>query len=543
MKKKLFLSLLVAAVMVSTFSYFNLAPAKIEASNSIINEETVTGTTANSTTVASASVQGGTDQFYVASVANYQNKAVSGVSGLGLTWTQAVNQCSSRNAQGLQLWYAKGSPASAGAVTATFGVATQVGIISVSRYSGVDFATPFVDQHGENHLGANGPCVGGLDSRPAKITMNPTIANSVKVVAVNSRTRAITAFPGTYTKLSGTQSGASGAVTVLSVFNSPVTTVAPDTASFDLSGTADWATAGLILQPSTGVTDPDPVSVPVSPPVSDPEPEPDPEPSTSPVLVGAGNISKCSWSTDELTANLLDSIEGTVFTLGDHAYENGTTADFNNCYNPSWGRHKARTMPTVGNHDYQTSGAAGYFNYFGAVAGDTTKGYYSYDLGNWHIVVLNSNCSLITGGCKANSPQDLWLKADLAANPKSCTLAMWHHASFSSSGGTSNMRYLWNTLYNANADVVLTAHQHLYERFAPQTGLGVLDNARGLRQFVVGTGGAPLTTFDYLAANSEVRDNQTHGVLKLTLNENSYDWQFIPVAGQTFTDSGTGQCH
>jgi hypothetical protein len=543
MKKKLFLSMLVATVMVSTFSYFNLAPAKIEASNPIINEETVTGTVANSTTVSSAQLQGGVDQFYVATVANYQNKAVSGVSGLGLTWTQAVNQCSARNAQGLQIWYAKGSPSSADQVTATFGVSTQVGIISVSRYSGVDSVVSFIDQHGENHLGVNGPCTGGVDSRPAKITMNPTTLNSVKVVAVNSRTRSLTAFPSTYTKIAGVQSGTSGAATVLSVFNSSVTTVASDAASFDLSGTTDWATAGLILQPSAGETDPDPVSTPVSVPVSQPEPEPDPEPTDSVVLVGAGNISKCTWSTDELTANLLDSIPGTVFTLGDHAYEDGTTADFNNCYNPSWGRHKERTKPTVGNHDYQTAGAAGYYNYFGAAAGDPTKGYYSYDLGNWHIVVLNSNCGIVPGGCKKNSPQDLWLQADLAANPKSCTLAMWHHASFSSSGGTGNMRYLWNTLYNANADVVLTAHQHLYERFAPQTGLGVLDNERGLRQFVVGTGGANLTTFDYLAANSEVRNNETHGVLKMTLNDNTYDWEFVPVAGQTFTDSGTASCH
>src|SRR5690606_5313132 len=248
--------------------------------------------------------------------------------------------------------------------------------------------------------------------------------------------------------------------------------------------------------------------------------------------------SKCSWVTDEQTADLLDTIEGTVFTLGDHAYENGTAADFNNCYNPSWGRHKARTKPVVGNHDYQTSGATGYYNYFGAAAGDPTKGYYSYDIGDWHIVVLNSNCTEI-GTCKKNSPQDLWLKADLAANTKTCTLAMWHHASFSSSGGTSNMKYLWQTLYDYNADVVSTDHQHLYERFAPQTATGALDTARGLRQFVVGTRGAKSTTFDYLAPNSEVRDNQTHGVLKMTLNEGSYSWEFVPVSGKTFTDSGT----
>ena len=258
------------------------------------------------------------------------------------------------------------------------------------------------------------------------------------------------------------------------------------------------------------------------------------------VLVGAGDIASCSSTADEATANLLDGIPGTVFTAGDNAYENGAAADYANCYNPSWGRHKARTHPAPGNHEYSTAGAAGYFGYFGAAAGDPDKGYYSYTLGAWHIIVLNSNLAT-----NAGSPQETWLRADLAARPVKCTLAIWHHPRFSSGphGSSTAVQPLWDDLYAANADVVIVGHDHLYERFAPQTPTGQADAARGIREFVAGTGGAGLYVFATPAPNSQVKNNTTHGVLKLTLYGDRYDWKFVPVAGSSFTDSGTGRCH
>jgi hypothetical protein len=264
------------------------------------------------------------------------------------------------------------------------------------------------------------------------------------------------------------------------------------------------------------------------------------------VLVGVGDIADCNDPGDEETADLLDGIAGTVITLGDNAYDDGTDEQFASCYHPSWGRHKARTKPSVGNHDYFTPGATGYFNYFGAAAGDPAEGWYSYDVGDWHIIVLNSNCSEV-GGCELSSPQGQWLQADLAANPSACTLAYWHHPRFdtpSSGPPTPEPELLdfWQALYDAEADVVLVSHRHNYERFALQDPNGVADS-QGLRQFVVGTGGKSLSPFGpSIAPNSEVRDNSTFGVLKLTLRPTSYDWEFIPVAGGTFTDSGSGAC-
>jgi calcineurin-like phosphoesterase family protein/thrombospondin type 3 repeat protein len=266
---------------------------------------------------------------------------------------------------------------------------------------------------------------------------------------------------------------------------------------------------------------------------------------SDPVFVGAGDIASCSSSGDEATAKLLDGIPGTVYTLGDDAYESGTTTEFANCYDPSWGRHKARTKPAVGNHEYATGTASGYFGYFGAAAGDPSKGYYSYDLGAWHIVALNSMCENV-GGCGTSSPMVSWLKGDLAANHSSCTLAYWHHPVFSSGsehGNDPKMVPSWDALYAAGADVVLSGHDHDYERFAPQTSSGVADPARGIREFVVGTGGRSHYAFGTIRANSQARNSDTYGVLKLTLHASSYDWQFVPEAGKTFSDSGSGSCH
>jgi hypothetical protein len=263
--------------------------------------------------------------------------------------------------------------------------------------------------------------------------------------------------------------------------------------------------------------------------------------SQSVIFVGAGDIAECGGHAEN-TAQLLDNIPGTVYTLGDNAYPNGSAAQYNDCYNPTWGRHKARTRPAVGDNDYNTAGAIPYYNYFGAAAGNPNEGYYSFDLGNWHIIVINSNCSKV-GGCNSSSPQVQWLQADLAAHPSACILAIHHEPLFSSKGGKSDMRNLWVPLYAAGTDIVLSGHRHMYERFAPQNPDGVVDLSNGIRQFVVGTGGAGLTSAPSSSApNSQIRNNNTFGVLKLTLHPASYDWQFIPIAGQTFTDSGSASC-
>jgi len=233
-----------------------------------------------------------------------------------------------------------------------------------------------------------------------------------------------------------------------------------------------------------------------------------------------------------------------VMTLGDNQYEDGTLAKYQASYGPSWGRVKTITRPVVGNHEYGTAGAAGYYSYFGAAAGDPAKGWYSYDLGGWHLIVLNSNCASI-GGCGAGSPQEQWLAADLAAHPGVCTLAAWHHPRFSSGphGDDATFQTFWDDLYAAGADLVLNGHDHIYERFAPQTPTGAADPARGIREFVAGLGGRNLTSFPVVRANSEVRYVAGFGVLALTLYPTGYAWRFVPEAGTSFTDSGLGLCH
>lgn len=269
-----------------------------------------------------------------------------------------------------------------------------------------------------------------------------------------------------------------------------------------------------------------------------------PPPPAGEVLIAAGDIAQCGSSNDEATAAVVDTIPGTVAVLGDNVYESGTATEYTNCYDPSWGQFKDRTKPSVGNHEYYTAGATGYYGYFGASAGDPTKGYYSYDLGDWHVVVLNSNCSTV--GCSSVSNQVAWLVADLAATTKSCVLAYWHHPRFNSGashGNNTNVAPFWDALYAAGAEVILNGHEHLYERFAPQTPAAVADPATGIRQFTVGTGGRAFYSIGTMKANSEVINNNTYGVLRMTLSAGSYSWKFLPVAGRTFTDAGTGTCH
>ncbi len=280
------------------------------------------------------------------------------------------------------------------------------------------------------------------------------------------------------------------------------------------------------------------------------------------ILVGAGDIAKCGKRLPgaEATAKLLDeilsakpegvdgasgrSVETVVFTLGDNAYTKGTAKEFQECYEPTWGRHKEHTRPAVGNHEYKTRGASPYYDYFGQAAGDPDKGYYSYDLGEWHMIVLNSICKEV-GGCGQGSAQHQWLVNDLKTNTHRCSLAYAHHPAFSSGkhGGSKAVLPIFETLYEYDVDLFLAGHEHHYERFAPQNPQGALDLSRGIRQFVVGTGGREHRRIGRPKPHSEVRDRGSCGVLKLTLRQDSYDWAFIPVEGAPFQDSGTGKCH
>lgn len=251
------------------------------------------------------------------------------------------------------------------------------------------------------------------------------------------------------------------------------------------------------------------------------------------VLVGAGDISKCDNDYDTKTAQLLGSIPGTVFTTGDNVYSSGTTSEFANCYHPTWGKYKDRTMPVPGNHEYQTSRAAGYFSYFGVPK------YYAYNRGEWRIYALNSEINTA-----ATSNQAAWLKNDLAANPRKCVMAYWHRPRWSSGnhhGSDPKTHALWEILVNARADLVVSGHEHNYERFARMNKNGQQDR-NGVRQIVVGTGGAGHYGFSKIHPASRVRNSNTHGVLKLTLHPDRYEWRFIPIAGQSFSDSGSANC-
>jgi acid phosphatase type 7 len=291
-------------------------------------------------------------------------------------------------------------------------------------------------------------------------------------------------------------------------------------------------------------------------------------------LVGAGDIASCSYNRDYQTARLLDSTIATasapvtIFTLGDNAYPDGTAAQFRNCYDPTWGGSHLgqRTditptlynpqmwdltrLPAVGNHEYRTPGASAYFDYFGAKAGAPSKGYYSYDVGSWHFVVLNSNCDQV-GGCGKSSPQGRWLRADLANHPAACTAASFHHPLYTSSTADTNIvRPFWDMLYKEGADVILSGHAHYYERFLPQRPDGTLDLRYGLHEFIAGTGGQdPDNPMRFPRAANSVIDSEkepgktAYGVLKLDIYAGGYAWKFLPVEGETFTDSGTGQCH
>jgi hypothetical protein len=268
-------------------------------------------------------------------------------------------------------------------------------------------------------------------------------------------------------------------------------------------------------------------------------------PGSDPILVGAGAIAGCESSNDEATAALVAAVPGTVFTVGDNAFPSGSLQDFEDCYGPSWGAFLDRTRPAVGTHEYQTPGAAGYFDYFGNAAGKPKKGYYAYNLGQWRIYVLNANCSQI-GGCSRGSPQERWLRADLKAHPKACIGAYWQLARFSSGrfGDDSRVEAFWKDLYQYGAEFVINGHDHNYQRYAPMDPTGRSDPTGGIREFIVGTGGYGHTRVQPgPIPNREVANDQTYGVLRLMLHKDSYEWQFLATGDASFTDSGAEACH
>ena len=319
---------------------------------------------------------------------------------------------------------------------------------------------------------------------------------------------------------------------------------------FALGLGALWLMAGWL--PSTNVSHPvSGVAIAATDPVIAAAGDIACDPASSSFNSGKGTSSACRQL---YTSNILVNAGlSAVLDLGDNQYYCGGYQAFLNSYDLSWGRVKGITHPSVGNHEYLTSGgtdcninnagAAGYFQYFGSAAGNPGQGYYSFDVGSWHLIALNTNCSS-AGGCSASSQQGQWLASDLAAHQNACVLAFWHIPLFSSGGrANGNSRPFWTQLYNANADLILDGHDHIYERFAPQTPSGTSDPTRGIVEITAGTGGANHTSITTVAANSLVRNTSTFGVLMLTLHPNSYDWQFVPEAGKTFTDSGTGNCH
>lgn len=256
---------------------------------------------------------------------------------------------------------------------------------------------------------------------------------------------------------------------------------------------------------------------------------------------GAGTATSCRQMA--VSQLVVDGTYAAFLGLGDLQYDSGVFTDFLASYDPSFGRVKAITHPVPGNHEYQTKGAAGYYQYFGAAAGDPAKGYYSYDLGSWHLVALNSNCFAVS--CAAGSAQEQWLRADLAAHPTACALVYWHHPLYSSGGEHGDnpaMAALYQAALDGGVDVALAGHDHHYERFALQDANGRAD-ANGIREFVVGSGGRSHYSMGTIQPNSEAHDNRTFGVLALTLHARSYDWQFVAEAGGTYADAGTQACH
>ncbi len=313
----------------------------------------------------------------------------------------------------------------------------------------------------------------------------------------------------------------------------------PPILSLTLSGNASIVPTNAVTPAPTGNATPKPTATPAATPASTPTPVPSSS-SGDPQLIAAGDV-RTNLSGIQATTALIVARPGLpVLNVGDDTAD-GSASLYQSYFNPNWGQFKSRIHPTPGNHEYNTSGAGPYFAYYGAAAGSSSKSWYSFDLANnWHVIELNGNVAHGVG-----SAQEVWLKSDLAANPGKHIIAFWHQPRFSSGaehGSDTGYTPFWNDLYAAHADIVLNGHDHDYERFALQNGAGQAD-PNGIREWVVGMGGAPLYSFGSIVANSQARISGTYGILVLTLHAHSYDWQFVPQSGKTATDSGTQATH
>ena len=261
-------------------------------------------------------------------------------------------------------------------------------------------------------------------------------------------------------------------------------------------------------------------------------------------LTGAGDISVCDYETDDATAALLENVPGLVFTLGDTQYSGSTYEKFSTCFDQSWGKYKERMIPVIGNHEYEDNNAAGYYDYFENELDPDRQGYYSMDVGAWHVIVLNSQCDAV-GGCDKKSPQVQWLESDLAKDSHLCTLALWHHPRFSTGyhGPDKDMDAIWQLMVENDVELVINGHEHNYERFAPMDADGKINLSDGTRMIIAGTGGADLRPQYLQDPASLVYSNNSYGVLQLKLEYGTYTWEFIPVEGSTFSDSGWGYCY
>ena len=347
----------------------------------------------------------------------------------------------------------------------------------------------------------------------------PRLAASVAVIAL-----AALLILGAATTL---RPGTAGTVPGVEVTRAP----APSTAATTTAASAEPNAGESAGESGAASPEASPSAATTSPPPPDP------------VLVGAGDIASCGLETDEATAALLDDIEGTVFTAGDNVYRAATRRTFEECFEPTWGRHKDRIQPAPGNHDW-LEGLDAYLEYFGdAAVNEDGDQWYTWQEGTWQVIVLDSNCRRVDG-CGPESPQGRWLAETLEASDSRCTLAIFHHPRFTSGehGNAEAVAPFWDALYAAGADVIVNGHDHDYERFAPQDPSGDADPEKGIREFVVGTGGAGLREFADVVANSEIRASITHGVLALTLSDGSYAWEFHAVE-DGFEDRGTGECH
>lgn len=384
--------------------------------------------------------------------------------------------------------------------------------------------------------------VQGLSGTIARATLrifaNSSSSGGYEIRSVSNNTWSETTITYNNAPTVGTVLGSSGGFGGGAWTSVEITPYITGNGTYNLALTVPGSTAISFASREAGTTAPQLVVETVGGATTTPTRTPTHTPtssSNSVVLVGAADITNCSRNQDELTAQLLDTIPGTVFTAGDNAYVDGTYSEYLNCYDPSWGRHKSRTKPSPGNHDYLTSGAAGYFQYFNNI-----PSYYAYDLGAWRIYALNSEIST-----SATSAQVTWLQNDLAAHPSQCVLAYWHRPRWSSGanhGNASSIQTLWQVLHDAGAELVINGHEHQYERFAEMNASGAAVS-QGLREIVAGTGGASLYPFGTPLSASQARNSTAYGVLKLTLRSTGYDWQFIPAEGSTFTDSGSSNCH